>query len=75
MTSSLATHLLSHHKKLSLLQRILSFHKTNNPKDYIDLRSSSKLFHRALQPPLWTSFPSSNHATLQCLVDHLGELR
>ena len=76
ITTSLATHLLSHHKSTSLLQHILSFHSSPNPKDYINLRSSSKLFHRALPqpPPLWTSFPHSNHTTLQSLVDRLEEL-
>ena len=64
-------------KRANLLQRILSFHKMKNPKHYYDLRSSSKLFHRALHqpPPLWTSFPNSNHATLQSLVNRLEELR
>ena len=64
-------------KRAHLLRRILSFHKTKNPKDYIELRSSSKFFHRALPqpPPLWTSFPSSNHATLQSLVNRLEQLR
>ena len=64
-------------QRADLLRRIFSFHKTRNPKHYYDLRSSSKLFHRALHqpPPLWTSFPCSNHATLQSLVDRLEELR
>ena len=63
-------------QRADLLRRIFSFHKTRNPKQYINLRSSSKLFHRALhQPPLWTTFPCSNHATLQSLVDRLEELR
>ena len=64
-------------QRADLLRRIFSFHKTRNPKQYINLRSSSKLFHRALHqpPPLWTSFPCSNHATLQSLVDRLEELR
>ena len=64
-------------QRADLLRRIFSFHKTRNPKHYINLRSSSKLFHRALYqpPPLWTSYPNSNHATLQSLVDHLEELR
>ena len=64
-------------QRADLLRRIFSFHKTRNPKHYINLRSSSKLFHRALHqpPPLWTSFPCSNHATLQSLVDRLEELR
>ena len=76
MTPSLASLLLSHHKKVSLLRCIFSFHKTKNPKHYIDLRSLSKLFHRALPqpPPLWTSFPNSNHTTLQSLLDRLREL-
>jgi len=73
-TLSLASRL---NKRADLLRRILSFHETRNPKDYINLRSSSKLFHRALSrpPPLWTSFPNSNHTTLQSLVDRLEELR
>jgi hypothetical protein len=73
-TPSLASRL---NKRASLLQRILSFHETRNPKHYINLRSSSKLFHRALPqpPPLWTSYPNSNHATLQSLVDRLEQLR
>ena len=64
-------------QRADLLRRIFSFHKTRNPKHYINLRSSSKLFHRALHqpPPLWTTFPCSNHATLQSLVDRLEELR
>ena len=33
--SLLALRLVSHHKRVSLLRRILSFHKTKNPKDYI----------------------------------------
>ena len=72
-TPSLASRL---NNRADLLRRIFSFHKTRNPKDYIDLRCSSKLFHRALQPPpLWTSFPNSNYATLQSLLDRLDELR
>ena len=64
-------------QRADLLRRIFSFHKMRNPKHYINLRSSSKLFHRALHqpPPLWTSFPCSNHATLQSLVNRLEELR
>ena len=75
-TPSLASRIVSL-KRADLLRRIFSFHETRNPKDYIELRSSSKLFHRALSqpPPLWTSFPNSNHATLQSLVDHLERLR
>ena len=72
-TLSLASRL---NQRADLLRRIFSFHKTRNPKEYINLRSFSKLFHRALPlPPLWTSFPHSNHATLQSLVDRLEELR
>jgi len=72
--TSLASRL---NQRADLLRRIFSFHKTKNPKEYINLRSSSKLFHRALHqpPPLWTSFPCSNHVTLQSLVDRLEELR
>jgi len=76
ITPSLASRLISL-KRADLLRRIFSYHKTKNPKDYINLRSFSKLFHRALHqpPPLWTSFPCSNHATLQSLVDRLEELQ
>jgi len=73
-TPSLASRL---NKRADVLRCILSFHETRNPKEYIDLRSSSKLFHRALHqpPPLWTSYPCSKYATLQSLVDRLEELR
>ena len=72
-TPSLASRL---NQRADLLRCIFSFHKTKNPKHYINLRSSSKFFHRALQlPPLWTSFPNSNHATLQSLIDRLEQLR
>ena len=76
ITPSLALRIISL-QRADLLRRILSFHEMRNPKDYIDLRSSSKLFHRALQPPppLWTSYPHSKHATLQSLVDRLEGLR
>ena len=71
--STLASRL---NQRVDLLQRILSFHSSPNPKQYINLRSSSKLFHRALPPPpCWTSFPHSNHTTLQSLLDHLEQLR
>jgi hypothetical protein len=76
ITPSLALR-LSSLKRADILRRIFSFHKTRNPKHYINLRSSSKLFHRALHqpPPLWTSFPNSDYATLQSLVNRLEELR
>ena len=70
-----ASRLLSHHKRVSLLHRILSFHETKSPKDLIELRSSSKSLRNALRPPpLWTSFPNSNYASLQSLLDHLEQL-
>ena len=62
MTPSLASHLLSHHKRVSLLRCILSFHQTRNPKEYINLRSSSKLFRNALRPPLVPTFQLRNPA-------------
>jgi len=72
-TLSLASRL---NQRADLLRNIFSFHKTRNPKHYINLRSFSKLFHRALPPPpLWTMFPHSNHTTIQSLVDHLEELQ
>jgi len=73
-TLSLASRL---NKRADLLRRIFSFHETRNPSlDYIDLRSSSNFFHKALPPPpLWTTFPCSNHATLQSLVNRLEELQ
>ena len=61
-------------KRANLLRNILSFHKTN-PKDYMELRSSSKYFHRALRPPpLWTSLPHPTYITLQSLLDRLEKL-
>jgi len=73
-TPSLASRL---NKRADVLRCILSFHETRNLKHYYNLRSFSKLFHRALPqpPPLWTSYPNSNHATLQSLVNRLEELR
>ena len=62
--------------KTHLIQHIFLYHQPKNLKDYIDLRCLSIRFHMALQPPpLWTSFPCSNHATLQSLVTHLEELQ
>ena len=76
ITPSLAARLLSHRRATSLLRRIFVFHETMNPQEIIQLRSSSKLLRNVLRPPpLWTSFPNSNHATLQSLLDRLGELR
>ena len=76
ITPSLAARLISHHRATSLLRRIFVFHETMNPQEIIQLRSSSKLLRNVLRPPpLWTSFPNSNHATLQSLLDRLGELR
>ena len=76
ITLSFVSQLVSHNKRVSLLRTILSFHETKGPKDYIELRSSSKLFHRALSqpPPLWTTFPHSKYATLQSLLDRFKEL-
>jgi len=73
-TPSLASRL---NKRADVLRRILSFHEMKNPKHYYDIRSFSKLFHRALPqpPPLFASFPNSNHATLQSLVNRLEELQ
>jgi len=76
ITPSLAARLLSHRRATSLLRRIFVFHETMNPQEIIQLRSSSNLLRNVLRPPpLWTSFPNSNHATLQSLLDRLGELR
>ena len=76
ITPSLAARLLSHRRATSLLRRIFVFHETMNPQEIIQLRSSSNLLRNVLRPPpLWTSFPNSNHATLQILLDRLGELR
>ena len=71
-TPSLALRL---NKRADLLRRIFSFHKTRNPKEYIDLRSSSKFFHKALQPPpLWTSFPHPKYPTLYKLVSRINKM-
>ena len=62
-------------QRADLLRRIFSFHAKNPSLDYIDLRSSSKLFHKALPPPpLWTSFPHPTHTTLQSLLDRFEAL-
>ena len=75
ITPSLATRILSR-LPIVLLRRIFVFHETKTPQEIIQLRSSSKLLRNVLRPPpLWTSFPNSNHATLQSLLDRLGELR
>ena len=75
ITPSLASRILSR-LPIVLLRRIVVFHETMNPQEIIQLRSSSKLLRNVLRPPpLWTSFPNSNHATLHSLLDRLGELR
>ena len=51
-------------------RRILSFHKTKHPKHDIDLHSSSKLFHSALQPTSTTSLERC-----RVLWDRLEELQ
>ena len=62
--------------KTYIIRHIFSYHQPKNLKDYIDLRCLSTRFHMALPPPpLWTSFPCSNHATLQSLVTRLEELQ
>ena len=75
ITISFASRLYSHYQKVPLLRRIFSFHKTKNPKDYVNLRSSSKLLCKVLQPPpLWTTFPSSDYTTLQSFLNRLTSL-
>lgn len=60
----------------SLVQCIFSFITTRKSKEYIELRCLSKFVSRSLPPPpLWTSFPHSNYATLQGLLDYLQYLR
>ena len=53
ISTRIATRLSS--QKSVAPRRILSFHKTKHPKHDIDLHSSSKLFHSALQPTSTTS--------------------
>jgi len=68
--------IVSHHKRVLFFRLILSFHQPKNLKDYIDLRCSSTLFYTFYQkPPLWTTYPTPNHATLQSLVNRIEVLR
>ena len=76
ITTSLTTRLLSHHKSTSLVQRILPSSKREIQKIITLMFDSPRNFFRSmLRPPsLWSTFPHSNHATLQSLLDRFGEL-
>ena len=76
VSPSLASNLVSHNKRVSLFRCILSFHETRNLKDYIELRSFSKLFRDLLRPPPagWMAFPDSKYPTLKKLVDRINEV-
>ena len=72
ITTSLTTRLLSHHKSTSLVQRILPSSKR---EILLTFDSPRNFFRSMLRPPsLWLTFPHSNHATLQSLLDRFGEL-
>ena len=59
-----------------LVQCIFSFITTKKSKEYIEFRCLSKFVSSSLPPPpLWTSFPHSNYATLQGLLDYFQYLR